>query len=85
MFINKSFEPIDLKVRMRDFPNAVIKQVGKSEIHLNSNSTFESVFFVTIPEAELQDTKTPIIIDVYKDGELVNTTKTNFLGPFTIK
>ncbi len=85
LFINKSFEPVDLEVKMRDFPNAAIKQVGKSEIHLNSNSTFESVFFVTIPEVELHDTKTPIIIDVYQNGKLVNTTKTNFLGPFSIK
>lgn len=85
LFINKSFEPVDLEVKIRDFPSASIKQVGKSEIHLNSNSTFESVFFVVIPEVDLDDTKTPIIIDVYKDGELVNTSKTNFLGPFTIK
>ena len=85
LFINKSFEPIDLEVKMRDFPSATIKQVGQSKIHLNANSTFESVFFVVIPSADLNDPKTPIIIDVFKDGILVNTTKTNFLGPFNIK
>ncbi len=85
LFINKSFEPIELEVKIRDFPSATIKQVGKSEIKLNSNSTYETVFFVIIPRAELHDAKTPLIIDVYKKGELVHTTKTNFLGPFNLK
>jgi len=85
LFINKSFEPVELEVNIRDFPSATIKQVGKSEIKLNSNSTFEAVFFVVIPRADLHDAKTPIIIDVFKDGELVHTTKTNFLGPFNLK
>lgn len=85
LFINKSFSPVDLEVKIRDFPSAAIKQVGKSEIHLNSNSTFEAVFFVVIPREDVHDAKTPIIIDVYNGGELANTTKTNFLGPFNLK
>ncbi len=85
LFINKSFEPVDLEVNIRNFPTATIKQVGKTAIHLNSNSTFEAVFFVVIPKSDLHNAKTPLIIDVYKKGELVHTTKTNFLGPFNLK
>ncbi len=85
LFINKSFESVELEVKIRDFPTATIKQVGKSEIKLNANSTFEAVFFVVIPRSNLHNAKTPIIIDVYKGGELVHTTETNFLGPFNLK
>lgn len=85
LFINKSFEPIDLEVKVRDMPYAKIEQVGTSGIHLGANSTFEGVFFVTIPKDDLHDPKTPIIIDVYQNGEVVETTKTNFLGPFNLK
>ncbi len=84
-FINKSFEPIDLEVKIRDFPSATIKQVGKNKIHLESNSTFESIFFIIIPKVDLHNAKTPLIIDVYQQGELVQTAKTNFLGPFNLK
>jgi cytochrome c oxidase accessory protein FixG len=85
LFINKSFEPVELEVKVRGIPSAEIKQVGKSEIHLNANSTFEGVFFVTISPDDLQETKTPFIVDVYKNGELVESSETNFLGPFTLK
>ena len=70
--------------KIRDFPNAIIKQVGKSGIHLNANSTFEAVFFITMGKESLKGPKTPFVIDVYKDGVLVNSTETNFLGPFTL-
>ncbi len=85
LFINKSFEPVELEVKIRDFSTATIKQVGRSEIKLGSNSTFDAVFFVVIPRSNLHSAKTPIIIDVYKGGELVHTTETNFLGPFNLK
>ncbi|MCB0496616.1 MAG: cytochrome c oxidase accessory protein CcoG [Cyclobacteriaceae bacterium] len=85
LFINKSFDPIQLSVKVRNIPSATIQQVGKPEISLGPNSTFEGIFFVTIPLADLHDPKTPIIIDVYKDGEVVETTKTNFLAPFNVK
>lgn len=83
-FINKSFEPVELEVKIRDFPNAIITQVGKTDIQLNANSTFEAVFFITMGAEDLKGPKTPFIIDVYKEGELVNSTETNFLGPFTL-
>lgn len=85
LFINKSFEPIELEVKVRDMPTVTIKQVGKPSIKLGPNSTFEGIFFVTIPLEDLHDPKTPIIIDVYQDGKVVETTKTNFLGPFNVK
>ena len=85
LFINKSFDPIELEVKVRNIPTAIIQQVGKPGIKLGPNSTFEGIFFVTIPLADLHDPKTPIIIDVYQNGKLVETTETNFLGPFNVK
>ena len=85
LFINKSFDPIELEVKVRNIPTAIIQQVGKPGIKLGPNSTFEGIFFVTIPLANLHDPKTPIIIDVYQNGEVVETTETNFLGPFNVK
>ena len=85
LFINKSFDPIELEVKVRNIPTAIIQQVGKPGIKLGPNSTFEGIFFVTIPLADLHDPKTPIIIAVYQNGKVVETTETNFLGPFNVK
>ena len=85
LFINKTFDPVTLEVKVRDMPRAMITQVGQSVIQIGSNSTYEAVFFVSIPKEDLHDAKTPIIIDVFKDGKVVETTKTNFLGPFNLK
>ncbi len=85
LFINKSFEPVDLKVKIIGIPSAKIKQVGKDDIHLTANSTLEAVFFVTIPPDDLLGTKTPFKIEIYKNGKVVDVAETNFLGPFTLK
>ncbi len=85
LFINKSFEPVELEVKIRDFPDAEILQVGKPQIKLQPNSTFETVFYVRVPLNKLHTSKMPIRIDVYKDGKLVTSTKTNFIGPLNIK
>lgn len=84
LFINKSFEAIDLEVKIKNIPSATITQVGKKEVHLTANSTFEGVFFVTIEPEDLSGAKTPFEIEIYQNGELVDVTETNFLGPFKL-
>jgi len=85
LYINKSFEPVKLDIKVRDMPYAQIVQVGNKDIKIGSNSTYEAIYFLTIPKEHLHNAKTPIIIDVYQNGKVVETTKTNFLGPFNLK
>ena len=82
MFVNKTFDPITLAVRIKDHPEAMITKVGDQELELSGNSTLETVFFIALPKTSLNGAKTAIILEVIKDGEVIETAKTNFLGPF---
>jgi len=41
----------------------------------------DAVFFLDIPKKQIIDIKTPLNIEVYNGTILVETIKTNFLGP----
>lgn len=82
LFVNKTFDPVDLDIRIKDFPEAKITRVGDESLHMEGNSTLESVFFIALPKESLEGAKTPIVLEVLKDGQVIETAKTNFLGPF---
>ena len=82
LFVNKTFDPIQLDVRIKDHPEAQITKVGEQDLNLSGNSTLETVFFIALPKSSLDGAKTPIVLEVISGGEVVETAKTNFLGPF---
>lgn len=82
LLVNKTFEPATLQIRLKDHPDVNISLVGDDKIELKANSTGEHVFFVSLPLTELDGAKTPIVFEIIRDGEVVDTSSTNFLGPF---
>ena len=80
-FVNKTFEEIQVEVRLRNFENATIKRVGEEDIIIPSNENIEGVFFIELPREEIQKTKTNLVIEILIDGEVIDDVKTNFLGP----
>jgi cytochrome c oxidase accessory protein FixG len=82
LFVNKTYDPVELTVRLKDFPEAKITKVGDEIIELPGNSTMESVFFIALPKESLQGAKTPVVLEIIRDGEVIETAKSNFLGPF---
>ena len=55
--------------------------VGKSRFAMQKEAITQGTFFIEIPEAALEKDKTTITIGVYNGTELLETTRTNFLGP----
>lgn len=82
LFVNKTFGPVEVEIRLRDHPDAEIILVGDNGIKIDANSTSERVVFVNMKKEELDGAKTAIVFEIVKDGEVVETAKTNFLGPF---
>ena len=82
LFVNKTYDPVVLTVRLRDFPDADITKIGDEIIVLEGNSTLESVFFIVLPKERLNGAKTPVVLEVIHNGEVIETAKSNFLGPF---
>lgn len=50
---------------------------------IKKDELFQGNMFVEIPLEEIKGDKIKIKIGVYNDGELIETTKTTFLGPRT--
>ncbi len=78
-FVNKTSEPIDLTLKVQNNIGAI--RLQGSQIHLPMQGRADAVFFLDIPKNKVTEMKTPIKIEVYNKTELVETVKTNFLGP----
>ena len=58
-----------------------IKLIGHKNFQLNKQDLVSGTLFIEIPKRKLKEAKEKIKIGVYSNGELIETTKTNFLGP----
>ncbi|MGD1840878.1 MAG: cytochrome c oxidase accessory protein CcoG [Thermonemataceae bacterium] len=80
--VNKTFETLTLDLKVRDDFGRIERVNGKpNQLTLEAGEKVDLIFFVDIPKKQLQEMKTPIQIEVYKEGKLIETAKTNFLGP----
>jgi cytochrome c oxidase accessory protein FixG len=80
-FINKTYEPYLLDLRVANIDNATIKRVGESALNVPASGTLDGVFFVEIPQESLEAAKTKILIELLHEGEVIDEVKTTFIGP----
>jgi cytochrome c oxidase accessory protein FixG len=81
--LNKTNQDFDnLYFKLIDIEGDLIK-VGNSEIKVEKQGMAQGTFFIEINEAFLTGDKTKIKIGVYNGDDLIDTKKTNFLGPRT--
>ncbi|CAH0995487.1 hypothetical protein EMA8858_01610 [Emticicia aquatica] len=78
-FINKTSEPIDLVLKVAD--NKGVIRIQGSKISVPMQGRADAVFFLDMPKEAIKAIKTPLKIEVYNGNVLVETVKTNFLGP----
>lgn len=79
--INKTSESIENITFKLISHEGTIKLIGHEDFKLNEQDLLSGTLFIEIPRTELKDAKEKIKIGVYSNGELIETTKTNFLGP----
>ena len=84
-FVNKTFDPINLEVVLEDQEKGTIKKVGERALRVPPNEKTEGVFFVELPKEALTGANTKIILAIYRDEQLIDKIKTNFLGPIQIQ
>ena len=82
LLVNKTFDAVTVEIRLKDIPEAELVIAGGNIVDIGSNSTKELTVFVTLPPEKVDGAKTEIVFEVVRDGEVVETSKTNFLGPF---
>ncbi len=84
-FVNKTFEDMTLEVRIENEPSAEISKVGEGEVLVPSNGLAEGVYFIKMPKDRIKSASMNLKIGVYRNGEIVETVKTKFLGPVSLK
>lgn len=78
--INKTFEPVEVTFKIKEFPSAKIRMVG-SNLSLSPQGLAQGAMFVDIPKVHYQAPGMKISIEVYAKGKKVETISTRFTGP----
>jgi len=80
-FVNKTFDPIDLELRIESPANAELSKVGEQTLTVPAQGLLKSVYFIKMPAPAITEPKTAVVIGVYRNNELVEQFKTKFIGP----
>ena len=77
--INKTNDDFPVQFKMIE-PAGEIKKVGNLDM-VNKQEVLEGAMFVILEKGDLDGVKTPIKVGIYDGEELLETVKTNFMGP----
>jgi cytochrome c oxidase accessory protein FixG len=80
-FINKTFEPVELELKLRDRDDALIRRVGEEALSIPAGARIDGVFFIEMPKSSIVQMNTPLVLQLWSGGELMDEMKTNFIGP----
>lgn len=79
-FINKTFEDIPITLDLKE-AGGRIKRLGEDELIVPSNGSAEGIFMIEFPVDQIKKTRNAATIRIYRQGELIDEEKTNFIGP----
>ena len=77
--INKTNHDIPIELKVLDGP-AEIRMVNKKMV-ANAQGIAEGALFILLDREDIEGMKTTVKIGVFSENELIETVKTNFLGP----
>jgi len=82
-FINKTSERID-HIELKLLSHEGMIQLVGGEMFVEKQDLKEGTIFIEIKRKDLNSSKEKIKIGIYSNGELIETSKTNFTGPIKI-
>jgi cytochrome c oxidase accessory protein FixG len=82
-FVNKTFEELNLEIKIESPEYATIHKVDGKAIVVPAEGLSKSVYFIKIPEANVTKARTVVTLGVYAGGKRIETVKAKFIGPVT--
>ncbi len=80
--INKTTKDIeDISFKLRKSKGAIKLVSTERTFYVPSQGLVEGTLFIELPQSELSGDKIKLMIDVYSDDELIETTTVRFMGP----
>ncbi len=79
-FVNKTFDKLPIQLKLIE-PKGEIKFVDGKEIIVEKESVGESSFFLILDGESIKKISTPVTIEVWSNGTLIEEMKSKFNGP----
>ena len=80
-FVNKTFEPIEVDVRVESPSFAKVVRADGGLITIPATGLTKGVYFIRIPEAQLPEARTAVKLGIYVEGKKLETITARFIGP----
>lgn len=78
--LNKTIHAMPVSLRVKDYPAAQIKLIGKL-LQLNKSDLTRGSFFIVIPKKDLESPSIKLKVEILSNGQVIDEVKTSFLGP----
>jgi hypothetical protein len=79
-FVNKTFKELPIELKLIE-PKGEIRLVDGQSIMVHKESVGKSSFFLVINANEVKKVSTPVVVEVWSDGKLIETMNSKFNGP----
>lgn len=79
--LNKTRDSFEVSLALKDMEGS-IQLVSNKELHIKPETINQITFFIKTDEANIVKRNTEVAVEIYKEGDKLQTVKTSFLGPF---
>jgi cytochrome c oxidase accessory protein FixG len=79
-FVNKTFKELPIELKLIE-PKGQIRLVDGQSILVHKESVGKTSFFLVIDGKDVKKVSTPVVIEVWSNGEIIETMKSKFNGP----
>ena len=80
-FVNKTFDDLDLQVRVESPSYAELHKVDGKPVVVPAEDMVKSVYFIKIPEEKVTNARSVVRVGIYQDGKKVESINVKFIGP----
>jgi cytochrome c oxidase accessory protein FixG len=80
-FVNKTFDELNLDIRVESPEGAVLHSVDGKGVVVPAEGLIKSVYFIKIPEENVVHARTVVMLGVYQHGNRIESVKVKFIGP----
>jgi cytochrome c oxidase accessory protein FixG len=78
--VNKTFENLPLTFRIIE-PEGEIRWVGRDINTIAEQGHFDGEFFIVLDRDIIEKSNTPVVVEILSNGKVLETIKSNFIGP----
>ncbi len=79
-FVNKTFDELPLEIKLVE-PKGNLKILDGDKIIVHKESVGKTSFFLNMDTIDVHQISTPVIIEIYSNGKLIESLKSKFNGP----